>query len=250
LGDFGARQLAVNGSAKFLVKPLYLQVRDAVLDRIRSGKLGSGGLLPSEADLHREFGVSLGTLRKALSVLQAEQIIVREPGRGTFARSYQTDGAQERFNPIRSKDGVPLRGLIKIGKAKLGTPKAAERTALTLGAGDRVVRFARLRSFEGRGFAYEFVCLPERRFPDLMSRSQIPDDLEELAKISGVLLARAEGKVRALAVPSEVATALSVAERTVVLCLERVVFDTQDTPIEMMTAYYDLKDEYCSLLMR
>jgi len=53
-----------------------------------------------------------------------------------------------------------------------------------------------------------------------MSWSQIPDDLEELAKISGVLLARAEGKVRALAVPSEVAAALSVAERTVVLCLE------------------------------
>jgi len=240
----------VNGSAKFQVRPLYLQVRDAVLDRIRSGKLGSGGLLPSETDLHREFGVSLGTLRKALGVLQAEQLIVREPGRGTFARSYQTDRAQERFNPIISKDGAPLRGLIKIGKAKLGAPKAAERTALTLGAGDRVVRFARLRSLEGRRFAYELVCLPERRFPDLMSRSQIPDDLEELAKISGVLLARAEGEVRALAVPSEVAAALSVAERTVVLCLERVVFDTQDTPIEMMTAYYDLKDEYCSILMR
>jgi len=185
-----------------------------------------------------------------LGVLQAEQFIVREPGRGTFARSYQTNRPQERFNPIRSNEGAPLRRLIKIGKAKLGTPKAAERTGLTLRAGDRVVRFARLRSLEGRGFAYEFVCLPERRFPDLMSWSQIPHDLEELAKISGVLLARAEGKVRALAVPSEVATALSVAERTVVLCLERVVFDTQDTPIEMMTAYYDLKDEYCSLLMR
>jgi hypothetical protein len=43
---------------------------------------------------------------------------------------------------------------------------------------------------------------------------------------------------------------LSVPERTVVLCLERVVFDTEDKPIEMMTAYYNLKDEYCRLLMR
>jgi DNA-binding GntR family transcriptional regulator len=83
-----------------------------------------------------------------------------------------------------------------------------------------------------------------------MSRSEIPDDIEELAKISGVLLARAEGKVRALAVPSGVAAALSVPERTVVLCHERVVFDTQDKSIEMMTAYHDLKDEYCNLLMR
>lgn len=36
-------------------------VRDAVLERIRSGK--PGVLLPSEMDLHRELNVSLGTLR-------------------------------------------------------------------------------------------------------------------------------------------------------------------------------------------
>ena len=48
----------MNRDEKFLVRPLYLQVRDAVLDRIRSGKLRSGGLLPSEVDLHRELGVS------------------------------------------------------------------------------------------------------------------------------------------------------------------------------------------------
>jgi len=83
-----------------------------------------------------------------------------------------------------------------------------------------------------------------------MSRSEIPGDLEELAKISGALLARAEGKVRARAIPSAVATALSLPARTVVLCLKRAVFDTQDKPIELMTAYYDLKDEYCSPLMR
>jgi len=240
----------VNGNAKLRVKPLYLQVRDAVLDRISSGKLGSGGLLPSEADLHRELGVSLGTLRKALGVLQAEQLIVRAPGRGTFARSYQRDQADERFNPIRSHDGAVLRGLIKTSRAKLVMPKAAERAALALSVGERVVRFARLRSLEGRRFAYELVCLPERRFPHLTSRSEIPDDLEELAKSSGVLLARAEGKVSARVVPSAVATALSLAKRTVILCLERVVFDTQDKPIEIMTAYYDLKDEYCNLLMR
>jgi GntR family transcriptional regulator len=227
-----------------------MQVRDAVLDRIRSGNLRSDGLLPSEADLHRELGVSLGTLRKALSVLQSEQLIVREPGRGTYARSYRTDGGDERFNPIRSNDGVLLRGVVTVGKGTLGTPKAAERAALTLNVNDRVVRFERLRSVEGRSFAYELVCLPERSFPDLMSRPQIPDSLEELAQTSGVLLARTECKARTLVVPAAVAIALSIAKGTVALCLERIVFDTQDTPIEMMTAYYHLKDEYCALLTR
>jgi len=121
-----------------------------------------------------------------------------EPGRGTFVRGRETDRAYERFNPIRGNDGGPLRGRIKTGKAKLGTPRAWERAALTLEAGDHVIRFERLRCLEERAFAYELVCLPERRFPDLMSRSPVPDDLEELAHLSGILLARAEGKVRAL----------------------------------------------------
>jgi GntR family transcriptional regulator len=250
LRDFRAVKLAVDRSAKFQVRPLYLQVRDAVLERIRSGNLRSGGLLPSEADLHRELGVSLGTLRKALGVLESEQLIIREPGRGTFVRGRETDRAYERFNPIRDNDGAPLRGRIKTGKARLGTPKAWERAALALEAGGQVIRFDRLRCLDNRAFACELICLPERRFPDLMSRSPVPDDLEELAQLSGILLARAEGKVRALAVPSSVATALSVAEGTVALCLERITFDTDDQPVEVMTAYYNLQNEYCGLVIR
>jgi GntR family transcriptional regulator len=221
-----------------------------VFHRIRSGPLKSGGALPSEVDLHRELDVSLGTLRRALDVLESEQLIIREPGRGTYVRCRQTDRAYRRFNPIWGDDGGPLRGLIKTGKARLGTPTTWERVALALEAGDQVVRFERLRHLGKRAFAHEFVSLPQRRFPDLVSRPSIPDDLEEIAQESGILLARAEGKVRVLAVPSEVATALSVAEGTIALRLETVAFDTNDKPIEAMTAYYDLENEYCRLMMR
>jgi hypothetical protein len=36
----------------------------------------------------------------------------------------------------------------------------------------------------------------------------------------------------------------------VALCLERIAFDTDNQPVEMMTAYYNLKDEYCGLVIR
>jgi GntR family transcriptional regulator len=240
----------VNEGSKFQARPLYLQVRDAVLERIKSGQLRPGGLLPSEMDLHRELGVSLGTLRKALGVLELDQLIVREPGRGTFVRSRQSGRASERFNPIRSEDGAPLREQIKTGTAKLGSAKASERVNLKLDEKDQVVRFERLRSHEGRPYAYELVCLAQRRFPNIASRSTVPDDLEELAQGSGVLVARAVGKLRAVPVPPAAARALSLADGTVVLSLERLTFDTEDQPVEMMTAYYNLKNEYCKLEMR
>lgn len=235
---------------KFQTRPLYLQVRDAVLERIKSGQLKPGGLLPSEMDLHRELGVSLGTMRKALGVLEAEHLIVREPGRGTFVRGRRAGGAEDRFNPIRTADGSPLRGRVKTGKIKLAHPKSWERAALKLDTNDQVVRFERVRFHEERAFAYELVCIPERRFPGLALRSSVPDDAEELAEISGALVARAEGKVRAGPAPPAAATALSLADDAVVLSFERLAFDTDDQPIEIMTAYLRLEDEYCKFDMR
>lgn len=47
-----------------------------------------------------------------------------------------------------------------------------------------------------------------------------------------------------LAVPSQLATARSLAKRVIALGLERVAFDIDDKPIEMMTAYHDLKDRH------
>jgi GntR family transcriptional regulator len=234
---------------KFQTRPLYLQVRDAVLERIKSGQLKQGGLLPSEMDLHRELGVSLGTMRKALGVLEAERLIVREPGRGTFVRGRE-GSALDRFNPIRGADGAPLRGEVKTGKTRLTHPKAWERAALKLGTSDQVVRFERVRSHDGRPFAYELICIPERRFPGLSSRSSIPDDFEELAEIWGALVARAEAKVRAGAAPPAAATALSLTDESVVLSFERLAYDTDDLPIEIMTAYFRAGDEYCKFDMR
>jgi GntR family transcriptional regulator len=243
-------KVTVNEDAKFQIRPLYLQVRDAVLQRIKNGRLKPGGLLPSEMDLHRELGVSLGTLRKALGVLEAEQLIIREPGRGTFVRSHQTGRMLDRFNPMRAADGTPLHGEIKTGTPKLAAPKVWERTALKLEAGDQIVRFDRTRFNAQRPFAYELHCLPDRRFPGLSLRAPLPNELEDLAQAWGVLVARVEGKIRAVPAPPAAAAGLSLPDQAIVLSLERLAFDTDDEPIEVMTAYFDLQDGYCKLEIR
>jgi GntR family transcriptional regulator len=236
--------------SSFQVRPLYLQVRDALLDRIKKGMLRPGGILPSEIDLHRELGVSLGTLRKALGVLEAEKIIVREPGRGTFVRGRQPGNAPSRFNPIRAADGAAIVGEVKTGKVKLGSARDQERVALRLEAGEQIARFHRVRFVGQRPYAYELVCLPDKRFPGFAVRQEIPSELEELAQAWGVLVARTEGKVRTVPAPAAAAAALSLNEGEAVLSLERLAFDTDDHPIEMMTAYFDLRDAYCQLDMR
>ena len=218
----------MNENTNFQIRPLYLQVRDALLDRIKKRELMPGGNLPSEVDLHRELRVSLGTLRKALGVLEAERFIVRQPGRGTFVRSHQAGKTLNRFDPIRVE---------VLFKSRCGRV-------------EQIARFHRVRFIGQRAFAYELVCLPDRRFPGLALRPEIPNELEELAQSWGLLVARAEAKVRTRPAPAAAAAALSLRDGAVVFSLERLAFDSDDQPIEMMTAYFDLRDEFCKLELR
>jgi DNA-binding LacI/PurR family transcriptional regulator len=63
---------------------LYQQIRNAILDDIRSGKLVPGDPVPSELELARNYGVSRITSKKALDTLQQDGLVIRERGRGTF----------------------------------------------------------------------------------------------------------------------------------------------------------------------
>jgi DNA-binding GntR family transcriptional regulator len=71
-----------------------------------------------------------------------------------------------------------------------------------------------------------------------------------LAQSWGLLVARAEAKVRTRPAPAAAAAALSLRDGAVVFSLERLAFDSDDQPIEMMTAYFDLRDEFCKLELR
>ena len=65
-------------------RPLYAQVREHLVERIRSGEWKPGQLIPNEFEIAAEFGVSQGTARKAISELAAEGLVLRRQGRGTF----------------------------------------------------------------------------------------------------------------------------------------------------------------------
>jgi GntR family transcriptional regulator of arabinose operon len=67
-------------------EPKYRQVYGALLRQILSGRVPSGGRLPSEADLVRQFGASRITITRALRELQLAGLVERRAGSGTFVR--------------------------------------------------------------------------------------------------------------------------------------------------------------------
>ena len=64
--------------------PKYTKVKQVLMDDIHAGKYPVGGLIPSEAALMQQFGISRFTVRQALAELVNEGWLRREQGRGTF----------------------------------------------------------------------------------------------------------------------------------------------------------------------
>src|SRR5579884_1223764 len=64
--------------------PLYQQLRQEIVARIRSGEFAPGDLLPSENQLCAEYGISVTTARRALLELVNEGVVQRRIGIGTM----------------------------------------------------------------------------------------------------------------------------------------------------------------------
>lgn len=65
-------------------KSLSTVVFEGLLDQIRSGKLGPGAQLPTEADLCQQFEVSRTVVREAVARLRSEGLVVPRQGKGVF----------------------------------------------------------------------------------------------------------------------------------------------------------------------
>jgi len=64
--------------------PVYLQLADIIEQRIKSGELRVGRTIPSEQTLMQEYGLSRGSVRKAVSVLRERGLVDTVAHRGTF----------------------------------------------------------------------------------------------------------------------------------------------------------------------
>lgn len=65
-------------------QPLYEQIKNAIDRRIETAEWPADFQVPSEEELAGEFGASRLTVRRALRELQADGVLIRIQGRGTF----------------------------------------------------------------------------------------------------------------------------------------------------------------------
>lgn len=89
-------------------EPRHVRLRAAFLDAFAAGDWSSGDKLPSETEIAKSVGLSLGTVQKTLARLASERVLVRRHGHGTFVSGTSSDSAQLLHFRFVGDDGAAL----------------------------------------------------------------------------------------------------------------------------------------------
>ena len=155
--------------------PLYQQIKGLILNRLRLGEWKPGEAIPSEMELAARFRVSQGTVRKAIDELAAENLLVRQQGKGTFVATHATRQVQFRFLKLVPDSGTPgsegpaQRDIIECRRTRASADIAR---ALALRTGDTVLQVRRVLSFAGSPTILEDIWLPATPFKGLTAEQR------------------------------------------------------------------------------
>ena len=115
----------------------YALVKQSLKDGLAAGRWPAGALMPSEAELVAQHGVSRMTVNRALRELQAEGLVERVQGLGTFAarlnRVASTLTLHDLHEEIEARGHVH-QALVQLQQAEKATPALAEQLGLKPGA--------------------------------------------------------------------------------------------------------------------
>jgi GntR family transcriptional regulator len=184
-------------------RPLYRQVKDAFVKRMSDGIWPAGHLLPSETQLAAELGVSQGTVRKALDELEAENLVVRQQGKGTFVAQHDEKRILFQFFKLVPDDGIARFPDSIVLSAGLHVATHAEREGLGLEPGAKVARVRRVRAIDGEPMILETLSLPDALFPGITDQP-VPNSLYSYyAERFGVTIAHAREQLKAVTLTAD-----------------------------------------------
>ncbi len=230
---------------KLTFTPLYAQIKSSILGRIAKGEWGPGSFLPSEMVLADEYGVSQGTLRKALNELTAEKRLVRFQGKGTAVAVLDADSALFPFFMLYDSEDNRVYPLSLTDSIQHGLASSAEAAALQIKAGGGVIRIHRIRMLNDEPVINEQVVIAEERFPRFdLDLNMLPNTLYGYYQKFGIFVARATEELSAvLPAPSDIKR-LHVEPGTALLEVRRKSYDMEGRAVEFRRSRINTKQHH------
>ncbi len=217
-------------------RPLYLQITGLLEKSLDAGEWRPGEAIPSEIELAGRYGVSQGTVRKAIAALAADNLVVRRQGKGTYVATHTEETTSIfRFLRIRRDDGrdeYPASRLLDVRRIKATADVAR---LLERKPGDPLVILRRMLEYSGHPVVLDEIALPAALFKGL-TKSRVEAYHGSMYSFFetqfGVRMLKAQEKLKAIPADAASARILNVAPGHPLLAVERVTLTYGDRPVE------------------
>jgi GntR family transcriptional regulator len=217
-----------------LAVPLYVQIADSLIERIRMGDLVPEQRLPSERELSKSLNVSRMTLRAALRELDNKGLLVRRPGDGTYVAKPKIERQAAKLVPftenMRSR-GYQASARLIVFEQRYAKVSIASNLKIPVSA--PVYYFQRLRLINNEPVLLEKCTMPIYRFPNLEQHDLEKRSVYEIAETEYEIVPHhSEQSLEAVSATEFEAEFLGIEPGTPLMMERRLAFDKDNHPIE------------------
>lgn len=214
--------------------PLYIQIAERLLDQIESGELPPGVRLPSERKLSKMFSVNRLTLRRAISKLAAQGVIVRQHGKGNFVAEPKIERQTGRL--VGFSRGMERRGYLpgaQVITFEQRPVKAAVASRMKVPVLTPVYYGHRLRLINQEPVMLEEFWMPVHSFPGLEHHDLTNHSTYEIMESEyGISMLKARRSFEPAVATEYEAELLGIEAGAPLMLVRRLGFDQNDRCVE------------------
>ncbi len=229
--------------------PLYYQLQEIIRSRIEGGHWQPGEHIPTENELCKEFNLSKGTVRQALSSLVSEGALYRRRGMGCYVA-----------NPKMAQDILSIAGFTAYAKQTLGWELTSELIAvnviqastalaekLRIPQGSDVVEIRKVKHSEKGVFFLVTTYVPSVNSPglELEDHANGGSLFKLLQEKYGFHIAKVNGWFEPVLTSEYEANLLKVEKGSPAMMFERIRYTTADRPL--MLSKHIIRGDICRL---
>ncbi len=202
---------------------LQYQLKSQLYEKIESGEWPEGFKIPSENELCDEYGISRITVREVLKEMVQSGYLMRQQGKGTFVTAHSVE--ETLTSSYSLSEDLEQKGRVSefiLRSFNLVDSTLSSRNLFNLKDSDKMFEIIRLRTIDGKTYAWEKALVPEKFLLSATAQDINKDGLyPTIKRLSGLYPVEAEEKIESAICPDYIAEQMQIPKHSAVFKIKR-----------------------------